>query len=134
MMIKFFASMLLSGLILLQGLNIHVKDILDLQTFLQHLEYHQSADGDNFYSFLEKHYGLKMAEHEHEDGSNDEKHDKLPFKDKAYNNTVSFLMVTAGNSSQNLISPTISSKSTFFYQDNYSFLDQTDIFQPPRIL
>jgi hypothetical protein len=132
MMIRAFASILLSSLILLQGLNIQVKDVLDLRVLLEHLEYHQAAEGDDLYTFLQKHYGSRKTQHEGEEHQDGQNHEKLPFKDKAFHSSGIFLVTIGEKAHHDLISLTNLPKSTFYYQDNYSFLDHTDIFQPPR--
>ncbi len=133
-MIKVSISILLSALVLMQGLNLHLQDILELGALVEHMEYHQSSYGDDLYSFLEKHYGTKKTEHDGEEHQNGENHEKLPFKDKACHSSSSNMIVLTGSPMRNLTSDCILPRSSFHYQESYSFLDQTDIFQPPRII
>lgn len=133
-MLKVSVSILLSFMILLQGLNIHLKDVIELESFLEHLEYHQSSYGDDLYSFVEKHYGSKMTAHDKEEHEKGKTHEKLPFKDQACHSTSSIMIISQAHNARALISDAIPSSQSFFYQENYSFLDQADIFQPPRFI
>ena len=130
---KAIVSIMLSALVLLQGLNVQMKDVLEVDALFRHLEYHLSSEGDDFYSFLEKHYGSQKFDHEHKGQSDDQNHEKLPFKDKAHQNSNNVVMVLTSNTSRDLVASTISSRSNFYHEDNYSYLQQKDFFQPPRI-
>ena len=133
-MIKASLSILLSALVLLQGLNLHVSEILELHVLLEHIEHHQSSYGDDLFSFLEKHYGTKKAEHDQEEHQNGGNHENLPFKDQACHSPAPTMIVLAVSPIRNLISDGIMPRPSYHYQESYSFLDQTDIFQPPRII
>jgi hypothetical protein len=133
-MVKVSLSILLSALVLLQGLNLHLKDLFELSDLIEHLEMHQSSYGDDLYSFLDKHYGVKRSEHDlqgHRDGGD---HDRLPFKDKASCSTISHLVILPGIDSRKVVCDAMPEVPYFHYQENYSFLNQTDIFQPPRTI
>lgn len=125
-------SLLLSVFILSQSFNIQMMDVVKLSNLLEHLEFHQSAYGDDVFSFLSKHYGDKMEEHK---GQQKEKsdHQKLPF-----NHTVCIdagqLYIFESNIDKLIFleAPAVN-RDIFFYYNFYSFLENTDIFQPPRI-
>ena len=133
-MIKASLSILLSALVLLQGLNLHLSDILELHALLEHIEHHQSSYGDDLSSFLEKHYGTKKAEHDQEEHQNGGNHENLPFKDQACHSPGPTMIVLAFSPIRNVFSDDIMPRPSYHYQESYSFLDHTDIFQPPRIL
>ncbi len=133
-MAKVSLSILLSMLVLLQGLNLHLKDVLELSALMEHLEMHRASYGDDLYSFLEKHYGPKMSEHEregHRDGGN---HDRLPFKELASCSIGIHFVVLPGTIDRNDSPETMPEEPSFQYLENYSFLSPADIFQPPRTL
>ncbi len=133
-MAKVSLSILLSLLVLLQGLNLHLKDVLELSALMEHLEMHQSSYGDDLYSFLEKHYGSKISEHDREGHSDGGQHDGLPFKERASCVSVMHLVILPGSADRNLISELMPESPSFHYQEDYSFLNPADIFQPPRTL
>lgn len=70
------ASILLSGLLLLQSMFLGLPDLAQLGELMEHAQYHQQQYGDSFLTFLEKHYGDQKSEHQQEhDG-----HEQLPFQ------------------------------------------------------
>ena len=109
-----------------------MKDILEVDALFRHLEYHLSSEGDDLYSFLAKHYGSQKVDHEHKSQSDNQNHEKLPFKDKAHQNSNTVVMALTSNTSRDLVESTISSRSKFHHEDTYSYLQQKDFFQPPR--
>ena len=133
-MAKALLSISLSLLVLVQGLNLHLKDVLELSALLEHLEMHQSSYGDDLYSFLEKHYGTQMSEHEREGHGDGGQHDGLPFKERASCVTGMHLVILPGSTDRNAISELLPESPVFHYQEDYSFLNPSDIFQPPRRL
>lgn len=125
-------SIFLSVFILSQSFNIHFMDVLKLSNLLEHMEFHESAYGDDIFSFFSKHYGEKMREHEgQQDTSRD--HQKLPFHHSFSIDFGQFFLVEL--SLERLVfSVSPDAERNFFDYDNiYSFLENKDIFQPPRI-
>ncbi len=127
-------SIVLSFSILFQGLNLHVSDMLELQVMLEHLQEHQSSFGDDVFTFFDKHYGFLQAEHEEEDHKGSGKHENLPFKHKVCQFNMGTLIHISAHPEKGTDPVAIQSSRNYFYLDNYSFLDQTDIFQPPQFL
>lgn len=128
-------SIAVSCLILLQGLNIHVTDVLEIKALFEHLELHQSSYGDDFSSFLAKHYGEKRSEHDNQNKKERKDHEKLPFKHKVCLDGQLVFLFNNVQYSRSLQTPTCCSVvESSFFQNNYSFLNQDDIFQPPRLL
>lgn len=126
--------MLLSVSILIQGLNIHLSDMIELQVLLKHLEEHQASYGDDLFTFFDKHYGDLRQEHDQEKHEGSTEHEKLPFKHKVYQLSMSILINSFNRSERDPDPVPIVSVQNYFYLDNYSFLDQSDIFQPPKFL
>lgn len=133
-MLRSYMSILLSFSILLQGLNFHLPDMIELQVLIKHLEEHQMSYGDDFITFLDKHYGDLRNEHNQEEHKGSGEHEKLPFKHKVCQLNFSVLINSSVSQDRNLDPVPIPSVQNFYYLDNYSFLDQTDIFQPPQLL
>ncbi len=131
-MLTKFTSLLLSILMLSQSFNIHMMDVLKLSNLIEHIEFHKSVDGDDIFSFLSKHYGDQTEAHNGQRKDSDE-HQKLPF-----NHTVSidtgqlFIFDASLIKLAFSVAPDVK-RSIFCYYNFYSFLENTDIFQPPRI-
>ena len=133
-MLKSSISLLLSFSILIQGLNFHLSDMIELQVLLKHLDEHQTAYGDDLFAFFEKHYGDQRHQHDQEKHKGSSEHEKLPFKHKVCQLNMG-IMINSLNRAERSPDPVpIISIQNYFYLDNYSFLDQTDIFQPPKFL
>ena len=125
-------SLLLSIFILSQSFNIHLMDVLKLSNLIEHMELHESVYGDDIFSFLSKHYGDQTEEHkEQRKGSNE--HQKLPFSHNVSMDAASLFIFDASMMKLILsVAPDVK-RSNFYYYNFYSFLENTDIFQPPRI-
>ena len=127
-------AILLSLSILFQGLNLHLSDIIELQALVQHFEEHRSSFGDDFLTFFDKHYGDLRQEHDDEEHKGSDQHEKLPFKQKVCQSSTGVLINSFGNASRNLDMSPMGSSPNYHYLNNYSFLDNSDIFQPPRLV
>jgi len=122
-------SLLLATFILLQSMNMHFKDILNLGVLLEHIEFHQAEYGDDLFVFLAKHYGDKMLEHH---GQKKDEHRELPFHQTVcFDGGQLFLMNNLNSKWLNAFEAE-RQKSSFYYTNIYSYLDHSDIFQPPR--
>ena len=53
----------ISLLILLQGANVHFKDLVELGELMEHYQFHNEEYGDNFIVFFSKHYRELKASH-----------------------------------------------------------------------
>ena len=116
-----------------QSFNLHLVDVLKLQNLVEHIEFHESAYGDDIFSFLSKHYGDKMEEHqEHKDGSND--HQKLPFHHHISLDSSQLFMFDTNIAKLDFLVPPQVKRSVFSYDNFYSFLEYIDIFQPPKFI
>lgn len=133
-MINSSMAILLSFSILVQGLNFHLADLAELEVLASHYKEHQASYGDNIFTFFEKHYGELRQEHDQEDHQGSDEHEKLPFKHDVCHLSGSTLLISPFAQERVPVSLQVFSAPNFFYLDNYSFLDQTDIFQPPKFL
>lgn len=127
-------SILLSLSILLQGLNFHLSDMIELQVLIKHLEEHQMSYGDDFFTFFDKHYGDLRQEHDQEEHKGSSEHEKLPFKHKVCQFNAGVLINSYSGTETTRDPVPTHSLQDHYYLDNYSFLDLTDIFQPPKFL
>lgn len=113
---------------MLQSLHINVGDILSIQDFIEHAQYHKENYGDNLLTFISKHYGPEKEEH-NQNESHD--HDKLPFSGCSIVHTPVALL------EQHFIPDlkrfdNFEKLDNFSYQLNYSSTAIFEIFQPPK--
>ena len=133
-MLKSSISILLSFSILLQGLNFHFSDMLELQALMTHLKEHRSSYGDDLFTFFDKHYGDLRTEHEKEEHKGSDDHEKLPFKHNVCPVNSGIMINSFTYSEKNIVPIFATASQSFFYLENYSFLDLTEIFQPPQFI
>ncbi len=125
-------ALILSVFILSQSFNVHLMDVLKLNNLLNHIELHESTYGDDIFSFISKHYGDEMAEHKKQKDNRSD-HQKLPFK-QGICSGVGHLFIFEPDAERLVYTDTSDVKKTVYYYCNfYFFLENTDIFQPPRI-
>ena len=130
---KTIVAISLSFLIFFQSVGFGMADIFMLKNLVEHAQLHFEESGDDFFTFFEKHYGdLKT---EHQNGHNGEKspHEKLPFQHIDCQHLLAEAVVRGYEFSIKKSVISYAANPHFYYQDFYSFLDKTTIFQPPRI-
>ena len=135
-MLARFTSLFLAGLILAQSFNIHVMDLLKLDYLLEHAQFHQSNYDDDIFSFLAKHYGDQAVDHQIKDPQkegHDHEHEKLPFNHNYCEDALPNLVFNLNL--YQLIEPVEHRHAgpNFYYQDSYSYLENVEIFQPPKL-
>ena len=121
-------SILLIGLLLFQSSTVSINDILRVNNFFKHAEFHQKNYGDNFLEFLSEHYGDKQQAHH----SENQEHPKLPFTD---HQNKSDTIITIHITSIYRIKDQTSTKVTpnYIYKEPVSKFEKMSIFQPPRL-
>mgnify|MGYP005820859451 CR=1 FL=1 len=62
-------------ILLLQSLHVGLEDIVKIPELIEHYQEHKIEHGDDFLSFLNKHYGSEKHDHNSEDPD----HENLPF-------------------------------------------------------
>ena len=78
------SSLLLSLLLLLQSVHISLADLAQFDELMEHARYHQQQFGDNFLTFLSKHYGDQKEEHSQKHREEMPQHEQLPFQHLAH--------------------------------------------------
>lgn len=126
------SSLVLSLFILTQSINVHFKDMVHLGALLEHFELHESEYGDSFFSFISKHYGNKISQHKDHQEKKGGEHQKLPFKHKVCADGVQFFLI-APVAVKCIASSDCTHQQPSFYYNNYSFLENSDIFEPPKV-
>ena len=125
-------SLFLSFFLLMQSFNIHFSDVSQLSTLLKHIEFHESTYGDDIFSFIAKHYGDKVTEHEKQQEKSKD-HQRLPFHHNICVDTVPLFLFETSFVRLVLSESLTLKKRSFFYHNFYSFLENTDILQPPQM-
>ena len=77
-------SLFLSLLLLLQSARISFADLVRLDELIEHARYHQQQFGDNFLTFLSKHYGSQKEDHSRNHREEKPQHEQLPFQQLAH--------------------------------------------------
>ncbi|MDX5583988.1 MAG: hypothetical protein QNK20_03520 [Aureibaculum sp.] len=124
---KRILSILLIGLILLQSSNVSINDILLVNNFFKHAEFHQKNYGDNLLEFLSEHYGDKQQAHRSENHEDP----KLPFTDhQNHSDTVLTIHISSIYRIKDKTPTKVSPK--YIYKEPVSKVEKLTIFQPPR--
>lgn len=123
----------LSFLVLFQSAGFSMVDISELKMLWDHADYHTQEHGDDFYTFLDKHYGSLKFEHLNNHEEEQSKHEKLPFQHGTCQNLV---IAIISYPLDNPFGKPMVSKETVFnfnYNDLYSFQKQVSFFEPPKL-
>ncbi len=125
-------SILLSSVILLQSFGMHIDDLVQIDEFIEHAQFHSEQYGDNVVVFISKHYGELKAAHDKEHQEEKEDHDQLPFQHHSH--TISVMDFTMNISVTDLNTLDLSEFRTFdfYYRAPLSSLHSEGILQPPR--
>lgn len=131
-MLRLF-SLLLSLLLLLQSVHVSLADLAGLDELMEHARYHQQEFGDNFLTFLSKHYGDQKADHAQKHQEEKSQHEQLPFQQLAHLTGVNAFMLRQPALELALpLDPSDDAQPNFYYfRPGYSGF-QSGIFQPPR--
>lgn len=130
---QFLISISLSAILLLQGINFSLPDLIKVGDLVAHSNFHEESYGDNFTVFLSKHYGELKDQHNREHQEEEKEHEKLPFNNQANAYSITAFVLTTAYHNPLKFSPTLNSSTFFFYEDSYSSPGESGIFQPPRI-
>ena len=121
-------QIVLSFLISLHSIGFNLADVVQVDEFYEHYQYHKQELGHDLLTFIDLHYGeQKEAHQEDHDG-----HEELPFHHTSISVNILFL--------DNLELDNIN-KSLFFekadiniaYKSLISFLFIDEILQPPKV-
>ena len=61
----------------MQSIGIHLSDLVQLDEFIEHAQFHSKEYGDNVFVFISKHYGELKAEHDAQHKEEQEEHQQL---------------------------------------------------------
>ncbi|WP_036381480.1 hypothetical protein [Muricauda sp. MAR_2010_75] len=120
-------------LILLQSVNIHFKDLVELGQLVEHYQFHNEEYGDNFMVFVSKHYGELKASHSEKHQEEEKDHEKLPFQHQQTSCAQPLVFVLGSDNFINSRSEIpVTTKANFHYQMSYSLVWGDGPFQPPK--
>ena len=125
-------SFSIASLILIQSFNIHMLDVLKLKNLMEHIEFHKSTYGDDVFAFVAKHYGYEKLKHENKDDKGE--HEQLPFHHSTCFDTVVLYVFDLNRYQLKDLDNSDAALDTFFFQSAYSFMENSDIFQPPQFV
>ncbi len=124
---------ILSVIILSQSMNVSAKDIIQMDDFFKHAQYHYEEFGDDLFTFVSKHYGELKEEHNKKHQNESSQHEQLPFNHHLGSHTSTIFLADFIENEQipapfgNLLS------HHFFYLLPATSKATVDIFQPPKI-
>ena len=125
--------MLLSSVILLQSFGMHIDDLVQIDEFIEHAQFHSEQYGDNVLVFISKHYGELKAAHDKEHQEEKKEHDQLPFQHHSHTISVMDFAINTTILEQNILDFLEHKRFNFHYQAPFSSLHSEGILQPPRL-
>ena len=131
-MFKLF-SIALSLIVLIQSSGICFDDMVQIDEFIEHAQFHSEQYGDNVIVFISKHYGELKADHDKEHQEEKEDHEKLPFQHQSHMSSI--MAFTLNTQKEDFIALEFPEFNThnFYYQAPSSLLHSEALFQPPRL-
>lgn len=126
------ASIAISFLILFQGFNIHMNDIVELDELIEHAQFHSQEYGDNFFVFISKHYGELKAEHNQKHQEEKQEHEELPFQHQCQNASLSAFVINDIPDYPIVNEMSLRGAANHRYRASNSLFEKEGPFQPPR--
>jgi len=109
-----------------------MADVLLLGRFVKHAEYHSENYGDDFFTFVKKHYGSLKKEHQQNHNEDDQEHQELPFQHISCHHALTDVWLVPFEISIVKVEINALQPHVFHYQNLYSSLEKFAIFQPPK--
>ena len=118
---------------MLQSLRISFSDLVQVDDLLEHASYHKEQFGDNFLTFLSKHYGSLKEDHNKKHSEEKPQHEQLPFQQLSHFSGLQIVLHRSTGFELIFPSDDLASGKPNFY---YFLVDATGfksgIFQPPK--
>lgn len=124
---KTLATYILCTLMLSQAFQLDWSQFSKFKNLTEHYQFHQEEFGDDFWSFIDLHYGKHQNDHEDEHSD----HEHLPANDCQHFCHHNIYLSSNTYEIPDIIL-NISSEVNISYTDSFSFLSTSDIFQPPK--
>ncbi|MCF4101143.1 hypothetical protein L1I30_05660 [Gillisia sp. M10.2A] len=125
-------SIFLAFLTLSSSVNFDMDDVLQMDKLVKHVQLHSEKYGDSLVVFISKHYGSLKEKHANENKEEKQDHEQLPFNHHMCAHAPTLFVVNQSISpsyTPNQVSHTV---VNFFYNNSYSFLENSSVFQPPK--
>lgn len=122
----------LSFLVFFQSAGLGMNDLFLLGRLMEHAEYHSENYGDDFFTFFEKHYGALKAEHQKDHKEERQEHEELPFQHISCHHVLTEVVLAPFEINLQPSYLPVQKPHRFFYQNLYSSLEKTSLFQPPK--
>jgi hypothetical protein len=106
----------------------NIDDLVKIPELYEHYKEHQIKDGDDFFSFINKHYGSKENSHHSEDPDN---HDDLPFHHNNHHVCVDINFDLPPFYNIVFERPN-HSRPSFFYSDPITTFAVNTLYHPPK--
>lgn len=127
---KLLFSISLSFIIFLQSIAVSIDDMIQMGDFIEHAQFHSEQYGDDFFTFVSKHYGELKTQHKDQ---HKEEHEELPFQNSSIFTTVIGILEPNATTDIKVITLLDYSKHHFYYQDLSSSKHLDGLLQPPQI-
>ncbi len=124
----------MSFVVLIQSFGLNISDALQIDEFINHMQFHSEQHGDSFVMFLSKHYGELKVNHEKEHQGEKEEHEQLPFKQLSQVSSISVFLIRMYDEKFKVPEFSVFKKHRFFYKASTSTLFLKEFFQPPKFL
>ena len=127
-------SISISFIILIQSFGISFYDLLRLDAFIEHAQFHSEQHGDNVFVFISKHYGELKLDHEKKYHKEKEEHEQLPFNHNNCSHVLSLatFILSSFKSELKIVDFQEGIEANFFYRESRSSLHKLGLFQPPQ--
>lgn len=124
---------LMIPLVLLQAMHLSFRDLVQLDEFVQHAQFHQQQYGDSFLVFVSKHYGELKSEHEQNNQEERPDHEQLPFQISTIGGSAVAIAVTRSTMDFGYTEFSESNAINAHYLSSTSDSFDRGVFQPPQI-
>lgn len=119
-------------LIFLQSINLHFNDIVELDKFVEHYQFHVDQHGDDLLTFISKHYGDEKDSHSLAYQEEQKEHEELPFQHQYQGYQVLGLVLGSVPLIQLRKEFPMDPKRNFHYHISYTPIWGDGLFQPPK--
>jgi hypothetical protein len=109
---------------------VSIDDVIQMGDFIEHAQFHNEQYGDDFFTFVSKHYGELKTQHEEQ---HKEEHEELPFQNNSIFTTVIGILDPTAATDLKAITLVDYSTHHFYYQDLSSTKHLYGLLQPPQI-